>query len=242
MRQIILLACAVIQYSLVAPVLAAPVCSSQSLSDYIALGAGGCTVDGVTFNNFVEVAPLFSGATQITSSSVTLTPIAGSGGIGFALSSGASITADTSDLLELWFGFRAMGTGGLTGNTLLLGTPTVSGDGAITIVEDKCLDGTFSSPSSGCSGVLVTQIVFAIEGDSELQAAATFAAASFFDVFVDLVIDGGTNGSAQLGPQLSEVRVAGNGSTAVPEPPTIASLALALLALASLRIRQHRRV
>ena len=241
MRRAVLLVWGVLQFCWAVPAFAVP-CVSQSLPDYLSLGAGGCTVDGVTFDGFTALSPAGS-ATQIASNAVTLTPITGAGALGFAFSSGTAIAAGPGDLFELWFGFRATAAGGsgLTGNTIVLGAPTVTGDGAITIVEQKCLEGAYDTTTGLCgSGTPLDQIVFAIEGDSDLEETATFAPASFFDVFIDLVVDGGLSGRAELGPQLGEFRLASNATT-IPEPATVALLGFALLSLATSRRFSRRR-
>jgi len=193
MRKLLLAGAALLQFAVIAPAVAAP-CTMQTLASYILLGATGCTVDGVDFGDFSEVM-LLSGATQIDSTAVTLTPLSDATGTGFSISSAAPIVAGAGELFELYFGFNATSAPGraFTSNTITLDASAIAtGDGAITIVEDKCLNGMFTSPSSGCSPPTsaVTQIVFAIDIDRDLTETAMFAPANFFDVFIDLVVDG----------------------------------------------------
>ena len=235
MKKLVLSACTLVFLVFAGPALALP-CSSQSLAAYVGLGSAGCTVDGFQFSGFSAVTPLSPGNVQVPAASITLTPVSGPAGPGFSISSGTPLVATAGQALELWFGLTALPDLGarFTGNTISLDpSATAVGDAAITIVEDKCLEGSFSSPSSGCSGTPLTSIVFAIDSLSDLSETATFAPASFFDVFVDLVVDSGPTGSATLGPTLGEIRVA-----FVPEPP---SLALAAFALALLACVRHRK-
>lgn len=229
MRPVALLTCGLVQWWIAVAAHAAP-CASQSLADYLALGAGGCTVSDVTFSDFSEGFPLPPGAVSIDVDSVVLTPVTGPGGTGFSIDTTAPIVAGPGDLLSLWFGFRVSGGSGFVGNAITLGPPTVTGDGAITLVADVCRDGSFIAPSFGCLGSPEVEIAFAIEGDSGLADSDAFAVSSFFDVFVDLVIDGGLGGSAQLGPQLGTVR-AQQSVASVPAPGSALLMAAALLML-----------
>ncbi len=246
MKRLLLLGAALLQFALVAPVFAVP-CVSQTLASFIALGAMGCTIDGVEFSDFTEASPLQLGATRIDSDDVTLTPITGTSSPGFSISSATAITADPGELFELFFGFNATPAPGFsfTSNTIALDSSAVATDeAAIIIVEDKCLNGMFSSPSFGCSsGDTLTLIVFAIEGISELTQTGT-SPATFFDVFIDLIVDGGpplSAGGATLGPTLGEFRLTqvGSNGTAVPEPASWMLLLIALLALGGLRWLPH---
>lgn len=239
MKRVAVLAGIVLQLCVAAPAWAA-LCASDTLASYIALGAAGCTISGVTLSNFTQPA-LLSTATPIAPTDVTLTPIANPGEFGLAFSTGSGINAGSGDLYELWFGFKASGGSGFTSNTITLATPSVTGDGVITIVEQKCLEGTYDASSGFCaSGPEVLQIVFADSLDSELQQTANFAVASFFDVFIDLVVDGGLEGTAELGTQLGEFRSNADAAS-VPEPATLALLGLALLAMVTFHRHRLRR-
>lgn len=240
MRTFALLLCGLLQWGAATHATAAA-CVTASLSDYVALGPGGCTIGGLSFESFSVVSPLAPGNVAVSPAAVTLTPVLGADGPRLAWSSGTPLAAGPGSLLQLWFGFRTTGAALASGDTLLLGgpgaPPAVSGDGAITLIEDLCLDGLFASPSQGCAGSALTQIDFAIAGDQELESTQNFAVSSFFDVFFDLVIDGGTAGQSMLGPQLGEYRIAANGTRPLAEPalPALAAIALAALAMLSRR-------
>lgn len=241
MRILILVLCGLLQWGIATPARAAP-CVSQSLADFVGLGAAGCTVAGVSFSDFTEVTPLLPGAVQIHASSVVLTPLVAAGEVGFSIDSSTRLVAGAGELLELWFGFRVSG-GGLVGNAITLAPPAVTFDGAITLIADVCRDGSFSSPSVGCSGTPEQEVAFAIDGDSQLDDADAFAPSSFFDVFVDLVVDGGVGGGAELGPQIGAVRATSSGAVAVPEPGSalLAAAALSMLWAPMRRTQRTRR-
>src|SRR5947207_2591253 len=52
-----------------------PACVSGTLANYMALGAGGCTLAGVTFANFAYSAKSNGGAPVITADQITVTPV-----------------------------------------------------------------------------------------------------------------------------------------------------------------------
>ena len=220
----------------------AAVCTTAALSDYIALGAAGCTIDGVTFSEFTGVAPLNPAATPISPSSINLMPLTGPGGPGFELSSATALNASAGTLLELWFGFVATAGSGnsLTGSSLSLGSSAVVPDGANTIIADICPDGDFASPSTGCSTSPVSLIVFDAGFAASASDSTPIGPSSFFDVFVDLVIDGGPAGDSTLGPTLGEFRTAVSAST-VPEPSTWCLVAVVLAAAVTYARRSAQR-
>jgi len=247
MRRLLLLGAALVQFAWVAPVFAAP-CTSQTLAQYILLSAAGCTVDGVDFSDFAEVnAMLLSpDATRIAATAVTLTPFSDATGLGFSFSSTTPIVDNAGgQFLELFFGFNATPAAGFSfsSNTITLDSSAfASGAGAITLIEDKCLNGSFTSPILGCPPTSTIQLTaIATELLSDFTETATFPPASFFDVFIDLIVDGGPDfftGRATLGPTLGEFRLTQVGA-AVPEPASWMLLLIALLALGALRWLPH---
>ena len=195
---------------------AAP-CPTASLSAYQALGAAGCSIGSLTFADFM-VDP-FPGrtATQIAPGSVFLTPLAD----GFSLSSNGALFAGTNVLLGLRFLFDVSAPA-LTGGTVALGGQrSVSGDAAITALL-----------SAGAAGDV---IAIAIEGFAETPASFASSARSRYDAFFELGIDGGTFGSASLGPLLATVTFA---AAPIPEPSVAA---LSLLGLVTVLVRSRRR-
>lgn len=54
---------------------ATPTCASGTLTSYMALGAGGCTLGGVTFANFTYAAKASGGATVIKADQITVVPV-----------------------------------------------------------------------------------------------------------------------------------------------------------------------
>jgi hypothetical protein len=194
-------------------------CAPGSVADFV--GSAGCSVGGLDFSNFtVEPFP-GPGAIQIAPSGVQLTPVSG----GFSLAIGTPLSAGAGDLLGLRFGFNVAAPGGLTGGTIALGDTLVTPDGVITSLLDAGADGT--------------AIAFDIGDIIEPVASFSTAPTSFFDVFVELGIDGGLSGSAMAGPNLGSITFAPASPGTAPEPGTVPLLLASALAVVLLR---HRRV
>ncbi|MBC7940755.1 MAG: hypothetical protein H7Z19_13495, partial [Chitinophagaceae bacterium] len=187
---------------------AAP-CLTASLSTYQSMGAVACSVGTLNFSGFsVESFPGPT-AQQIASSSTLVTPIAN----GLSLSSVLPISASPGQLFGLRFLFD-VGAPSLIGATAALGAQNgVNGDGAITAFLD--------------AGSVGNAIAIAIDGLSDTPVSFASLPVSSYSAFLELGIDGGTFGSASLGPTLASLTFA---QSPVPEPGT---MALSLLALAA---------
>ena len=197
----------------------AAVCVPGTLQSYVALGSGGCQLGPLLFDNFA-IASGQSIATPINPSQVQVTP----GGSMFlpTLLFTLNSVAGPGTIFESFFRFQAVGPE--TAASIALNNPGVSGDGAVTGTLDVCRNGTFAGGAPiGCSGISGSAIAFQIAGDSQLSDSTTFAFSSFFDVFVDLTIDGGRAGTASL--PSATVAVA----AAVPEPATLWLIAAGLI-------------
>ena len=204
------------------PALAGP-CLPGTLSDYILLGSTGCTLNQVQFFDFYT-APGQAVATPIDPTAIQVTP----GGVAYfpTLLLTLNSTAGAGSLFETFFHYSATGDT-LLGASIALGTLAVTGDGAITGVLDVCAGGLFFPfEPTGCTGSPGTAIAFAIDIDSQLSSRLDFPATSFFDVFVDISIDGGLNGFASLD--------AASVSATTPEPAPLLLTALALACFGTL--------
>lgn len=138
--------------------------------------------------------------------------------------------AAAGQVFESFFRFDVSGT--LTGAAISLGSPTVTGDGAVTAILDVCRNALFSGGApAGCSGNSATAIAFAIAGDSQLSDSVGFGGSSFFDVFVDLTADGGLSGSATLTSASVSI-------SAVPEPGAMLLAGAGLAIIGVLRARR----
>jgi hypothetical protein len=204
-------------------------CLPGTLQDYVnMIPDEGCTLNQVRLDNF-ELAPLLAGATEIDPNTVQVTPIAAINGAKLLLTLNAS--ANSGEILESFFRFNALG--GFQGASIGLGNVLVAGDGAVTGILDVCAGDFFLGIEPiGCGGIPGTAIAFATASDSSLNEFVALPPSSFFDVFVDLTVDGGLGGSASL--DSASVTIV------TPEPSTSLLFTAALLTLCIFRMRPRR--
>ncbi|HYZ84037.1 MAG TPA: PEP-CTERM sorting domain-containing protein [Bryobacteraceae bacterium] len=210
--------------------LAAP-CLSGSLQSYVNLGATGCEVGAVNFSNFMTssgitgATPLDPGVVQVTPGGSFLTP---------TLTLVTNTSAATGDLFDLLLEFRAGGAL-LSYGFITLNSPTATGDAAVSGFLDICRGGNFAGPGPvGCSGSAVSALTVEIADFAQLSDfTPTGPVSSFFDVFVELSVDGASNGSASL-PSGTV------GIAAVPEPSTTLLVCAVLAGTVAIRRRRNR--
>ena len=171
---------------------AAPIaCPVDSLADYTGLSPEGCFIGSAVLKDFSVAA----GAT-IDPVNVLVTPLASPSM--FGLQFDVNESAGPNDLLSLLLRYTV--TQAIVGaNRLTMTGAAATDDGVVTAVEDKCLGASFAGdhPSSGCANQL-THIALVSEIDTVVPDPASFPVESFFDVFTEIVVDGGTTGSAEL--------------------------------------------
>jgi len=205
-------------------------CLPGSLQDYLFLSAG-CTVNSVLFQDFF-LGEIASFSTEIDPLTIQVTPGGSPSGAFFLFT--LNRTAGPGEVLESSIHFDA--TGALAGASIRLGNPVVAGDGAVTGVLDVCADGFFLGVEPvGCNGNPGAAIAFATDFDTQPVDSLRFATSSFFDVFVDLTIDGGLGGFAGLDTAEAAVLI--------PEPSALLLIAggLVTITLAGKCRKQHSR-
>lgn len=187
-------------------------CASGTLASYQSL-AMGCSVGGTVFADF---SALTTTGTLIDPASINLTPLFMGNDRGFRFD--LNQTANANDARGILIGY----TVGLTGAaSVQLNNSIVTPDGANTSILNLCTGNFDPGGPTGCTGASNFAIAFDIGAAQELQAALALPQ-SAFDVFVDIVIDGGPSGSASLG----SVTVLHT----IPEPSTWSAALLGLLA------------
>jgi hypothetical protein len=140
-------------------------------------------------------------------------------------------TAGPGEILESFFRFSVVG--GETDFSIRLGNALAAGDGAVTGILDGCSGGQFLGiePIECETGNSGTAIAFLTAFDSLPVSSVSLPASSFFDVFVDLTIDGGLAGFASLDTATI---------TMTPEPSAMLTMATSLAAAFLTWMRRRR--
>jgi hypothetical protein len=197
-------------------------CIPGSLASYVALGSSGCSIGTAQFFDFRDL-PLQGGASALPDSSTLINPV-DAGHPGFRFDVNGQAGADT--LLERVIGYSLSGPG-FAGNDVSLTGSDVTFDGAVTVIEHRCLGAAFG-PGQFCSGINDSPVAYdlGLLGDL-LSDSSTFASATLLGLIVDITVDGGTFGDASLRSATTQFTPA-VAPVAVPEPATLTLLALGL--------------
>jgi hypothetical protein len=204
-----------------APLLsAAPVaCVTGSLASYTTLSMG-CTVGPVTFAGFSATA---SQGTLISPAGIELTPLELPDAVGFRLT--LNTAANSLEVRDVLINYTV--SFAQSASIELFGS-SVTPDGATSGVLDLCSGNFPGSLPTGCTGALSNAVAVDVGVLSALTDRVPLAPGAY-DVFVNLIVDGGQTGAASLG---SATVLHG-----VPEPATWVMLAAPLLFLAVRRAR-----
>ena len=215
---------------LVAAVLAsqAATCSSGSLASYIALGSGGCSIGNNTLFDFHPLAGS-AGNTEISPSSVTITPLGGSLNPGLMISLHVSSPPPFGSN-ELMFNYNVAGTS-YVGEVMTLSGASEPPDGGVTDTVNYCEKGTFNSTGVlGCPGV--TGGTSLVDGILNTDAF-TFHSPYFLSLTDDLVITAGAAAPASGATLIDQLR-------SVPEPASYWITALGILVVLGAKMRSLR--
>ncbi len=229
MKKILLGLFLCMQTLLATEAMAAP-CTASSLSSYIGLGSGGCTIGTFRFSDFKF---LEQPTGSLPFSMISVNPFGSASSIG--LDFGVDAAVGPGKLLENLISYRVTGVGGtLTGASLFFTGSGSSGDGVATVVENLCIGGLFLGKDgvSACSGSAQNLIVVNVGGTPDPLVALAFAAVNALAVVTDIGVDGGSDGTARLASASNRFSV--RAVAVVPEPGPVALLFAGLLALITL--------
>jgi len=183
---------------------ATPVCSTQSLAGYIALGAGGCTIGADTVASFMTLTGF---ATPINTASITVTPSGGTFNPELTFSVSQAVSGGTVD--EAIFNYTISGPA-YTTDVINLSGSSETVDGAVTDTQNYCVGGHFGPDGvDGCTGSTSGALV-AVDG-AQQSDNTSFANPHSLNITDDFVLDSGTAGTASGGTFSDQF-------TAVPEP------------------------
>ncbi len=211
-------------------------CVSATLSDYVAFGTTGCTLFDGLASKFVAPLPGQTGFSAIAPSSIIVTPIGNALQPGFSF----ALNTTTAERLESFFRFTLQGISARA-LTLTMAGAAQTGDGSVSVVADSCSGGSFDpTQPAHCSGTTLGPLITLLTANDLIaQDTSNFAVASFFDVFIDITLDGAGQNAGTASLDLVSLQFAVPELTAVPEPTTPVLVALALLALAGATRRRH---
>ena len=185
--------------------LAAPLCASDSLTNYLSLGS--CSIGAATFSDFSLVTPLPHGRHAHPHERGDRVAIQYPRRVSDSSSCSMSRPAPFQ-LNELLFGYFASAPG-FTDVTLAMPGASATGDGVVTAVQDVCIGGAFTPGSlAGCPTSQDANVAFAIDGAQSLSETLSFAATPLLGIINDIAVDGG----------LGRKRRARGGESPIPSP------------------------
>ncbi len=213
--------------------MAAPICVTDTLSNYVALASGGCMVGTTVLANFSSL-PLPTGSIQIPLSAIQVTPlnVVGNPGLQF----GINASARSGGAQEAVFGYNVF-AGAITGASLTSTGFSATGSGAAFAAKDLCLGGNFAGNTiAGCSSGSTRSLSNVVTaGFTQLTDSTTFPSVSSLRVIDDIAADPGGNGTAAIAGTVTNNFTATGAP--VPEPATVLLLSAGFCGLVFLRRR-----
>ncbi|MGA7459006.1 MAG: PEP-CTERM sorting domain-containing protein [Candidatus Korobacteraceae bacterium] len=207
-------------------------CPTTTYDQY--LGSGfSCSINDQTYQDFAYTGTSNPPGFQIQAAGIGVTPITTPGDPGLQWSAGWGVGTSLGILSQdSLFQFAVTSTNPMTDLSLSIAGVGFSGTGSVNLDETACLGAMLPSCSGG---TVVTLSVFANSQGQQLFDQVNFAGVNLIDVSKDLLVQAGTNGTAevsQITDQFSE------GSGTVPEPGTFGMLGAGILAVAGIARRK----
>lgn len=207
-------------------------CPTTTYDNYLASGFN-CEINDQTYQDFAYTGTSNPPGFQIQAAGIGVTPITTPGDPGLQWSAGWGVGTGLGILSQdSLFQFAVSSTNPMTDLSLSIAGVGFQGTGSINVDETACLGAMLPSCSGG---TIVTLSVFANSGGQQLFDQVNFAGVNLISVSKDLLVQAGTNGSAEVSAvtdQFSE------GSGTVPEPGTFGMLGAGILAVAGIARRK----
>jgi hypothetical protein len=188
---------------------AAPVCASDTLEAYIALGS--CEIDSFVFSDFALLGIPF-GATPIPADQVTVNPLNDASGVGLEFL--LDVSASSGDFLDVSFGYNVAGA--FSSAALAMTGATATDDGSVTAIKNFCVDAPFSF---SCPALIVSAFDPGLGLDDLLETTA-FTTVLMLGIIDDIAVDG-TFGTAALSGSVANQFGRGTVVAPIPEPSTL---------------------
>jgi hypothetical protein len=196
----------------------ADACVSGSVASYIALGATGCSVGGLTFSNIHVNSTVSNGGSVTLGNFTPVSPLAGEFGLLLnytALATGANSTADVT-----WSYNVSVATGGINDAFLAMaGDTTGSGQAQVSEILSNGITLSLFAPGSATATFPATPSLFVMKDQADFVGAA-----------------GGTSTTSALTNAFSTVGVA-----PVPSPIAGAGLPGLMMSMGALWALNRRR-
>lgn len=200
-------------------------CPNSTYDNY--LGSGfTCTINDQTYQDFAYTGTSNPPGFEVPAGSIGVSPITTPGNPGLQWSAGWGVGTGLGILTQdSLFQFVVTSSNPITDLSLSIAGVGFRGTGSISVDETACLGAMLPS----CTGGTVVELhVFDSSQGQQLFDEVNFAGVNLISVDKDLLVNAGTNGSAQvsvLTDQFSE------GQGTVPEPSTITMFGTGVLAL-----------
>jgi hypothetical protein len=200
-------------------------CPSSTYDTYITSGFS-CTINDQTYQDFAYTGTSNPPGFEVPAGSIGVTPITTAGNPGLQWSAGWQVGTGLGILTQdSLFQFAVTSSSPITDLSLSIAGVGFTGTGSISVDETACLGAMLPA----CTGGTTVQLhVFDSSQGEQLFDQVNFAGVNLVSVSKDLLVNAGTNGSAQvsvLTDQFSE------GQSTVPEPSTITMFGAGVLAL-----------